>query len=156
MPEKSAEERARLGALVDAEGDAFRRMSADTAAKNRDWDQELAMLERRVKEEIALVDLGNGDTIAIRAGLSEAEAKRIQALSTERDGLSPEADAQRLEDIAYEIVAIVTANPMITAEWLRENQDKIAVSDMLTISLSWYSEQAQRAKDAVIRARSFR
>ena len=114
------------------------------------------MLERRVKEEITLVDLGNGDTVAIRAGLSEAEAKRIQALSTERDGLSPETDAQRIEDIAYEIVAIVTANPKITTEWLRENQDKIAVSDMLTISLSWYGEQAQRAKDAVIRARSFR
>jgi len=49
------------------------------AEKNR-WANEIAMLERRVKNEYQPVQLGNGDTIALRTCLSEREEIKLAGL----------------------------------------------------------------------------
>lgn len=41
------------------------------------WEHEIAMLERRVKEETAKIDLGNGDKLEIRSCLSDAEMEEF-------------------------------------------------------------------------------
>lgn len=155
MPGKTPEEKARLGELLEQEQPAFDLMREDSAAQARRWEAEIAMLERRVHDEIAEVDLGNGDSLLIRACISGAEGARIQALEKERKALDREADAERLDEIAYEILEIVTANPMITAEWLRTHKDQYSVVDMLAITMGWYTRQINRAGE-IAGAESFR
>lgn len=155
MPEKTPEEKARLGELLEKEKPAFDLMRADTAAQTQHWADEIAMLERRVQTETAEVDLGNGDVLLIRACISGAEGKRIQALEKERKEIGPEGDMDRLDEIAYEILEIVTANPRITADWLRANPGRFSVADMVTATMGWYKSQVQRAGE-IAGAKSFR
>lgn len=110
------------------------------------WAGEIAMLERRVRDEYVDVDLGNGDTIALRSCLSEAEGKRIGKLEKERTGLDPTIpeNAERADEIAFEILEIVTANPIITKPWLKKNRDRFAINDMLTVTFGWYDQQIAR------------
>ena len=109
------------------------------------WQNEIAMLERRVYSEYEDVDLGNGDRIAIRTALSEKESRYIGELEAERAGLDSKTDIARLNEIAYEILELMTANPMLTRDWFEANRDKFALSDVLQISQAFYEQVVQRA-----------
>ena len=67
----------------------------------------------------------------------------------------PEEDAEALDEIQREIIELVTANPMITAEWLKENPSRFATQDVLVASIGYYARMGERVERAA-RARSFR
>jgi len=114
------------------------------AEKNR-WANEIAMLERRVKNEYQPVQLGNGDTIALRTCLSEREEIKLAGLIDRWSKGDKKA--------AYEIVALVTANELITVDWLRKNPDKFSVSDLLKVLFGMLEQRTQFHRDAMERVR---
>ena len=149
MPKKTAEEKEAYRQILEKEKPAFRAMQEDEQAKQRQWGEEIAMLERRVSTEYEEVDLGGGDTIAVRTALSETESARLGELyqawfsPLDLEQVTPEDIAQRKE-IGYEIVALITANPLITVDWLRENPDRFSTDDAVGIMLSWLEQRQNR------------
>jgi len=155
--EHTPEELAEVQRILKEAEPLFEARNVREIAERERWAGEIALLERRVRTEYVEVDLGNGDTIALRACLSEAEGKKIQRLEKERTTLDlndPKTPA-RMDEIAYEILEIVTANPLITKEWLKKNRDRFAVSDMLAVTFAWYEQQADRVR-RINSLRSFR
>jgi len=104
---------------------------------NERWTDEIAMLERRVRETTVDIDLGNGDKIPIRARLSDSEDARLTKLRLKLSKGGGDKDA------ALEIAALVTANPLITVEWLKENPNKFAIVDLLEIIFSYFEQQGR-------------
>jgi len=152
----------------------FDKIAAAEISQTLRWQDEVAMLERRVQDVYEMVDLGNGDKIAVRTALSEEEMQRLQKLEkrmvkihkkleelgkddteseTKEDDLAAlHAD---LSDITYQQIALMTANPIITADWLAENKAKWPVADALVV-LSAYMEQSLRRRvDQVKNIQSF-
>lgn len=157
MRQHTPEELKEIDRILKEAEPLFEERRVREEADRKRWASEIAMLERRVREETVDVDLGSGDTLAIRACLSEAEGKKIAKLEKERRDLDPgEPKAQaRMDEIAYEILEMVTANPLITKDWLKKNRDRFAVSDMLAVTFAWYQAQADRFR-RINSARSFR
>ena len=92
------------------------------------------------------------------------DMKRIQRLTKDRDGMiSPGQSTSQLDDptldqindITYEILGIVTANPYLTKEWFVENPDKFSTEDTLVVVLEYFDRMAERA-DRVKNIKSFR
>lgn len=124
-------------------------------AENEKWQNEISALETRVKTNIIDIDIGNGDTIAIKGSLSEQDVRHIQALDKKRRLMSgdhtgnteyTEQDIDALTDISYEILELVTANPYITKEWLRDNPDKFSSEDMMKVVIGYYENVEGRLK----------
>lgn len=155
--EHTPEELAEVNRILKEAEPLFEERRVREEAEKKRWAGEIAMLERRVREETVEVDLGGGDTLAIRSCLSESETKRIAKLEKERKELDPDdpKSQARMDEIAYEILEIVTANPLITRDWLKKNRDKFAVVDMLAATFAYYDAQADRFR-RINSARSFR
>lgn len=127
------------------------------------WANEINVLSNRVKNAIEEVELGDGDKIAIWARLSEAETKvlsRLQKMQMEvaRQGPVEELDEEStdaLNDIQYQILELVTVNPIITAQWLHDNPEQFATQDLVAVSLGYYLQASTRAQGAA-EAKSFR
>lgn len=118
--------------------------------RERDLD-EIAMLTRRVKEEYSDIDLGSGDMISIRTCLSETEEVKLGKLIDKW--------AKKDDKAAYEIVALITKNPLINVKWLRDNPDAFSVTDLLEVlfgMLEQRSNRHQETLDRVTRLTSFR
>lgn len=115
-------------------------------AEKEKWAKEIAMLERRVHNEFVPVDLGNGDTIALRTCLSEKEEVKLKSLLLKWE----KGD----EKAAYEIVALVTANELITSDWLRKNPDKFAVSDLLKVLFGMLEQRATHHQETLTRVKN--
>ena len=47
-------------------------------------------------------------------------------------------------EIAWEILGVVTANPVLTMEWFANNRDIYSTEDMMTVSLGYYEGIAKR------------
>lgn len=122
-------------------------MKAAKTEEEKKWLEELAMLERRVKEGVVYVELDNGDKIALRSNLSEMESVKLGALNAER--LAKETKKDRRARVTYEIIAMVTANRLITVNWLESNKDKFAVNDALRILLGYYDKQREEMEALV-------
>lgn len=125
-------------------------------AENEKWQKEISALESRVKTNFIDIDIGNGDTIAIKGSLSEQDVRHIQALDKDRKQISgtiantgdySEQDINELTDISYEILEIVTANPLITKEWLLQNPDKFSSEDMMKVVIGYYENVESRLKN---------
>ena len=146
MRQHTPEELKEIDRILKEAEPLFEERRVREEADRKRWASEIAMLERRVREETVDVDLGSGDTLAIRACLSEAEGKKIAKLEKERRDLDPEdpKSQAKMDEIAYEILEMVTANPLITKDWLKKNRDRFAVSDMLAVTFAWYQAQADR------------
>jgi len=110
------------------------------------WIREIELLERRVKTNFVDINLGNGDMIAIRASISDAEAGYIAKLDRERLKLNPEKDENQLNALTYEILAIVTANPIMTKEWFYDERERYSTEDMLKVILGYYDGITQRVR----------
>lgn len=121
------------------------RAKRELAEKER-WQKEIEMLERRVHNEFVPVDLGNGDTIALRTCLSEKEEIKLKSLLNRWE----KGD----EKAAYEIVALVTANELITADWLKKNPDKFAVSDLLNVLFGMLEQRAAHHRETLARVKA--
>ncbi len=104
--------------------------AADNAAKFK-WQNEIAMLERRVHDCYEDVDLGNGDKIAVRTALSEEEMQEYGAIEQRKTEL--EKNDPELSRLTYRQIELMTANPLITADWLEENKHRWPVNDALVI-----------------------
>lgn len=124
------------------------------------WQKEIEMLERRVNETSVDLELPGGDTIAIRTCLSNPESNQLAKLRAEQIAFDLKTgDPVRLEEIMYEILELVTANPLLTAQWFKEHEGKYATVDAVTIGIGYYEKQSQLLKERhqkVMRAQSFR
>lgn len=125
---------------------------------DKKWQNEITLLERRVKTNFIDIDLGNGDTIAIRASISDAEAGRISKIDKERLKLGSrdeegnltlsEGEEDKANKLTYEILAIVTANPIMTEEFFAENRERYSTEDMLHVILGYQEQMVNRVKKA--------
>jgi hypothetical protein len=112
------------------------------------WPEELALLQRRVESNIVEVqmDKEKGETIAIRGSLSDFEIGKITELDNMRKKLNPEDDLEMINEITYVILGIITANPLMTAEWFKNNRTKYSTEDMLKAYLTYQEQMVTRAQ----------
>jgi hypothetical protein len=129
--------------ILDRHKEEFRK--SDEVRKNEEarWNREIAMLERRIPETANYLQLPGGqDAIAVRISYSvteEAELVRI----LQHCGSDPDA--------VYELIEKVTANPLITKDWLKENPGKFAINDFLEVLMGWL--ETRKARRVEIAAR---
>lgn len=128
MTGRSREE---ISSLLSEHKDLFQQMDQKYNAATFKWQNEIAMLERRVHDCYEDVDLGNGDKIAVRTALSEEEMQEYGAIEQRKTEL--EKNDPELSRLTYRQIELMTANPLITADWLEENKDKWPVNDALAI-----------------------
>lgn len=123
----------------------------DTAitAKDTKWQHEIELLETRVQTNFKDIPIdNNGGTIAIKASLSDSDMGKITKLDQKRSKLGTrdkegnltltEKEIDEANEIAWEILGMVTANPVMTKEWFANNRDKYSTEDMMTVSLGYY------------------
>jgi hypothetical protein len=128
--------------------------------RNDDWANEIAILESRVTSETVTVYLDGEkrqQPIKLRVCLSDAEMRKIAKLFSGKDKLdmSKPEDVEKANELTYEIIEMVTANPMITKEWLKANTDKYSQQDMLALIMSFMRAMEDRAQ-SVAKAQNFR
>ena len=128
MTGRSREE---ISSLLSEHKDQFQQMDQKYNAATFKWQNEIAMLERRVHDCYEDVDLGNGDKIAVRTALSEEEMQEYGAIEQRKTKL--EKDDPELSRLTYRQIELMTANPLITADWLEENKHRWPVNDALVI-----------------------
>lgn len=117
----------------------------DQQAENQQWNLEISLLERRISEQFDMVELPGGGEIAIRKCPSEEEETKLKKLLTAWGKGNAEA--------AYKIIELVTANPMITADWLKKNPDKFSVADAMEIMFQTFEKRAQAQRERLERIR---
>lgn len=132
----------------------FDRIRAAENADNLRWQREIAMLERRVQSLYEEIDLGNGDTIAVRTALSEEEVDQLNEIEKRLKGENLTTDERN--ELAYQQLELLTANPYLTAEWFRTNRDKWPVMDGLEIILRFAESQMKRRKERFNAIQQFR
>jgi len=127
-----------------------------TDAEDRDkWQREIELLETRVQTNFKDIQIdNNGGTIAIKASLSDSDMGKIAKLDQKRSGIGTrdkeddltltEKEIDEANEIAWEILGMVTANPVMTKEWFANNRDKYSTEDMMTVSLGYYDKIAER------------
>lgn len=147
-------------------------------ANDTKWQHEIEQLEQRTEEHTDL-DIGSDIKIAIFTRLNEKRKKRyaklikeLQSLGTKKKvgtGVFDEkgeeigewkkiltkSDETRAEDIAYEIMAFVTINPIFTVDWFKENPDKFAMEDLFNNIYLYYNLQAIRWVEQAASTKSF-
>jgi len=115
------------------------------------WEQEIANLQKRIFTEYVDVDLGGGDTIAVRTCLLDSEVNRLAELESQQ---AIEKDSKKLEEISCEMLETITANPMINKAWLMENKDKYSPNDLLSILLGFMEVRLKDKNERMERIRS--
>jgi len=116
------------------------------AKKVSEWGPELAelaMLRNRIRTQNTALDLGNGDTITIRTHFSEAEEQDLQRLLIaigKGDHLAP-----------YKVIEMVTANELITSDWLLDHPNDFATQDALDVIVGYLETRDKEREDLVAR-----
>jgi len=151
MTGRSREE---ISSLLSEHQPQFQQMDQKYNAAALKWQNEIAMLERRVHDCYEDVDLGNGDKIAVRTALSEEEMQEYGAI--EQRKLQLDKNDPELSRLTYRQIELMTANPLITVEWLEENKDKWPVNDALTIMQAFLEGIMRRMQNRVRDLQSFR
>ncbi|MDY6966098.1 MAG: hypothetical protein SVM80_09065 [Halobacteriota archaeon] len=135
--------------------EAIKKLKAEQLAEIEDkWIAERDNLERRVKECTEELSFDDGTTITIRTRLSELESNRIDAIMKMQKSLG-EDDKEKKAQLTYELLSIVTANPLFTIQYFSDNQDKYASLDLSDVITAFYEELGNR-KDRVKKVQSFR
>lgn len=114
-----------------------------------DWEEEIALLERRVKTNIIKVPIGDkkkGETLAIRGSLSDFEINKLAELDNLRKTLNLKDDLELINQITYVILGTITANPIMTPEWFAKNRTKFSTEDMLSVYLTYQEGMIARAR----------
>jgi hypothetical protein len=124
----------------------------DVSLKAEAWAEEISMLKQRVKNNYELLELPGGDVIAIRTCLTEREEEQMGELFTR-------AFAKGDTSAPYELIELCTANPNITADWLKSHPDEFATQDLLDVLYGYIErkqELRQETADRLMRIASFR
>jgi len=157
---------------AQAAAEAFQ---AIDAKKSADAMGAIDMLERRVKNATAEIDLGDGDVIKVRTRLSKAESRRLaeayagiaaivgklqrevvnEAGETviEKIREPTEKEAATVEDLSNRLFATILYDPDRTpdeiCEWLAANPDAISQPDQDTIFLQyrWIAEDEAKKRE---------
>jgi len=132
----------------------FDRLKAAEAADSFKWQNEIAMLERRVHDCYEDVDLGNGDKIAVRTALSEEEMQEMNTLEVRKTEL--EKGDPEMSDITYRQLELMTANPYMTSAWFKENKAKWPVDAALAILQAFLENTIRTRINRVKDLQSFR
>lgn len=146
------EKNAQLLRVLEQERPNFSKFEEHERVKSEAWADELGMLRRRVERRFEMLELPGGDSIAVRTCLTENEEARLGDLFV-RTFSGKDTDAP------YELIELCTANPQITAQWLKENPDEFATQDLLDV-LYGYLERKQQMRqeqaDRVMAIATFR
>lgn len=148
----SPEKQAQLLAVLEQEKPNFHVFDDHEKVKCEAWSNELSMLRRRVETRFEMLELPGGDCIAVRTCLTEAEEDRLGELLNR-------AFVKGDKDAPYEIIELCTANPCITAQWLKDNPEEFSTQDFLTVLYSYIErkqEIRQEMADRVMKIASFR
>lgn len=153
MPPLSPEKKATLlRQLAEDEREGiFKSLEGLSEAEALKWVNEIEMLERRTHKSDGaheFLDLGQGDQVAIRVALPETDLILLRTLDAEKVTLTPGVDGARLDEIACELLGIVTANPILTKEyWMRHRQDGYSPSDGAEVIIGFYERRALRNRE---------
>jgi len=127
-----------------------------TDAEDRDkWQREIELLETRVQTNFKDIPIDDkGGTIAIKASLSDSDMGEIAKLVKKRskigtkdedgDMILTEKEIDEADEIAWVMLGMVTANPLMTKEWFANNRDKYSTEDMMTVTVGYYEGIAER------------
>ncbi|MDY6959473.1 MAG: hypothetical protein SVK08_09980 [Halobacteriota archaeon] len=125
--------------------EAIKKLKAEQLAEIEDkWTKEIDRLERRVTDQYEDVDLGNGDTLAIRTRLSALESNQLDQKLKKLKTAGDNDNADESNSIMCEIISVVTANPLLTKDYLMNNMDKYATMDVINAVESFYTIIAKK------------
>lgn len=148
MQQMTKEQADEIKRNLEARATARKAGETKIADQNLQWQKEIDALESRVTKKVAEIDLGGGATIAIRLCLLGSEVERLDQLERAQ---KTEPDAEKRAEMASEMIEIITANPLITKEWLMANRDKYSPSDILDILLGYMEVRLQERKAKIRR-----
>mgnify|MGYP000844603584 CR=1 FL=1 len=145
------------------------------AKKARDANDAIAILERRVKNATAEIDLGDGDMIKVRTRLSKAEAARLEKAyagiasimaKTQREVTNEagetviekirdptDEETAAVEELSNRLFSMILYDPARTPDeifdWLAANPDAFSQPDQDTIFLAyrWISEDEAKKRE---------
>lgn len=134
--------------------DKYANRKAEQDAK---WQQEIELLETRVQTNFKDIPIdNNGGMIAIKASLSDSNIGKITKLDQKRSKLGTRDEDDNLiltdkeidvaNEIAWEVLGTITANPVMTKEWFARNRDKYSTEDMMNVTVGYYDGMAERMR----------
>ena len=139
----------------DAEAELKANYKAKKTAQDEKWQHEIELLESHITSNIKDIPIdNNGGTIAIRASPNDTDMDKIAKLEQKRSKLGTKDDEgnkiltdeeiDKANEIAWEVLATVTANPLMTVEWFANNRDKYSTEDMMMVTLGFYEDMETR------------
>jgi hypothetical protein len=147
MSAATEDKQAQLLRVLEEERPNFSVFEEYDRIKTEAWDSELDMLKRRVESRFEMLELPGGDSIAVRTCLTESEEARLGDLFL-RTFSGKDTDAP------YELIELCTANPRITAQWIKENPDEFATQDLLDVLYGYLERKQQIRQEQADRVRA--
>lgn len=130
----------------------FKAFKESAKAEEQKWADEIEMLTKRIGDSYEYIELGNGDKIAVRARLSYAEIEEIDALTKLSEQYIKDNKPEEANDLALKLYAKITANPLITEEYLKNHKDSYSLQDMLQLVVGYKDV----IEEVVTKSRKFR
>jgi len=130
----------------------FKAFKESAKAEEQKWADEIEMLTKRIGNSYEYIELGNGDKIAVRARLSYAEIEEIDALTKLSEQYIKDNKPEEANDLALKLYAKITANPLITEEYLKNHKDSYSLQDMLQLVVGY----KDLIEEVVTKSRKFR
>ena len=133
----------------------------------------IGLLQRRTRDILTPFDLGCGDTIIIRTRMSVRDRAEVDRLVSQQQTIQRKIANARItgdyqtiisldtegKDCFYRVIELITADPAITAEYLRNNEDKYCIDDLMDIYLGYQLANAEHDKqqaEMIGKIRTFR
>ena len=114
------------------------------------WDYEIGLLQRRVAEQFEEVDIGGGDRLAIRTCLSDEESEEfVRLLAESEKGKNLQARATA----TYQLLALITANPKLTADFFKTNRLQYATTDVMGLLVGFLENKGEQQRQRVQRVK---
>ena len=130
----------------------FKAFKESAKAEEQKWADEIEMLTKRIGDSYEYIELGNGDKIAVRARLSYAEIEEIDALTKLSEQYIKDNKPEEANDLTLKLYAKITANPLITEEYLKNHKDSYSLQDMLQLVVGY----KDLIEEVVTKSRKFR
>jgi hypothetical protein len=124
----------------------FAKLEAQTQEERDRWQAELDMLKRRTETAYDTIDLGGGNMLAIRTGLTAPQLEELQELVKMQATLDPN-DLEALDEVTYMTLHMVAANPLLTRDWFREHKADYAVLDAVEMITGFYERRVERQRE---------
>ena len=96
------------------------------------------------------MDIGGGDRLAIRTCLSDEESEEfVRLLAESEKGKNLQARATA----TYQLLALITANPKLTADFFKTNRSQYATTDVMAVLVGFLENRAIQQRDRVQRVK---